>query len=455
MEDPRKAVVLSELPTTVTAWKLLLRNRHLHGSPFRVIFFVALFVVPAHAFQAGHLAGSDLKHDYDAAQQAQSEGNLPRAATYSKLFVVHALHLLATNFANVGDFPKATALFDEGLLLEPDDVEMRLDYVQESVSAGDLVKAKQLAQELVVRDKVDMLMGATFTPNALAMAAIADQAGIPFLITNAGTGMITEKSNNVARFSFTMWQSAIPLGTWAAKNFKTAYTLVSDYAPGFDIEAGFIKSYKEGGGAVVGSVRVPVTNQDFSAYMQRVKDAHPNALMVFVPGGKSASAVMKAFSDLGLKDAGIKLIGPGDIVPDEELPNMGDEALGVMTVHHYSAAADRPANQAFLAAWHQEYGDTSIPNFVAADTYDAMAAVVAVVKAQGGKLDTARTMALLKEFKDPGSPRGPIAIDPATRDIVQNEYLRETRRVNGKLQNIEIETVATAEKDPWKAQQTK
>jgi Flp pilus assembly protein TadD len=151
MEDPRKAVVLSELPTTVTAWKLLLRNRHLHGSPFRVIFFVALFVVPAHAFQAGHLAGSDLKHDYDAAQQAQSEGDLPRAATYSKLFVVHALHLLATNFANVGDFPKATALFDEGLLLEPDDVEMRLDYVQESVSAGDLVKAKQLAQKAVER----------------------------------------------------------------------------------------------------------------------------------------------------------------------------------------------------------------------------------------------------------------------------------------------------------------
>jgi len=189
--------------------------------------------------------------------------------------------------------------------------------------------------------------------------------------------------------------------------------------------------------------------------MQRVKDAHPDALMVFVPGGKSASAVMKAFADLGLKQAGIKLIGPGDIVPDEELPNMGDEALGVMTVHQYSASADRPANKAFIAAWKQAYGADSTPNHVAVSAYDGIAAVFAAVKAQGGKMDTAKTMALLKEYKNPDSPRGPISIDPATRDIVQNEYLRETKRVDGKLENVELETVATAEKDPWKEQQKK
>jgi branched-chain amino acid transport system substrate-binding protein len=177
--------------------------------------------------------------------------------------------------------------------------------------------------------------------------------------------------------------------------------------------------------------------------------------MVFIPAGKTATAVMKNFGDLGLGKAGIKLIGPGDITTDEELPNMGDVALGVTTVFHYSAAAERPANKAFVAAWKKEYGPNSTPNFISVGGWDGMDAIFHVIKAQQGKLDPDKTMALLKGYTNPNSPRGPIAIDPETRDIVQNEYLREVRRVGGQLANVELETVATALKDPWKAQQKK
>lgn len=316
-------------------------------------------------------------------------------------------------------------------------------------------KAKQLAQDLIVRDKVQMLAGAAFTPIGLALAPLATEAKIPFVITNAGTAVITTRSPYIVRFSFTLNQSVEPLGSWAAKHFKTAYTLVSDYAPGHDGEQGFSDKFKAGGGNIVGAVRVPVQTDDFAPYLQRVKDTKPEALMVFVPAGKSATSLMKTFADLGLKQAGIKLIGSGDITPDEELPNMTDAALGVTTVYHYSVAADRPANREFVAAWKKEYGANALPNFVAVASWDAMDAIVQVVKAQNGKLDSERSMALFKAYKGPNSPRGPIAIDPETRDIVQNEYLREVRKVDGRLANVEIETVATALKDPWKEQQKK
>ena len=285
-------------------------------------------------------------------------------------------------------------------------------------------KAKQLAQELIVRDKVDFLAGVIFTPNAMAMAPLATEAKVPFIIMNAGTAVITTRSPYIARLSFTLWQSCYPLGQWAAKKFKRAYTMVSDFGPGHDCEDAFVRASKEAGGNVVGTVRVPLVNPDFVPYMQRVKDAKPDALMVFIPAGKTATAVLKAFGELGLAKAGVKLIGPGDVTTDEELENMGDAALGALTVHHYSAAATRPANQAFVAAWKREYGANETPNFVAVGGWDGMAAMVYAIKGQNGKLNPDRTMELLKQFKEPDSPRGPISIDPATRDIVQNEYLR-------------------------------
>ena len=311
-------------------------------------------------------------------------------------------------------------------------------------------KAKQLAQELIVRDKVNLLAGVIFTPNALAMAPLATEAKVPFVIMNAGTAVITTRSPYIVRLSFTLWQSCYPLGQWAAKRFKRVYSMVSDFGPGHDCEDAFVKATKEGGGEVAGTVRVPLVNPDFVPYMQRVKDAKPDALMVFIPAGKTATAVLKAFGDLGLPESGVKLIGPGDVTTDEELANMGDAALGALTVHHYSAAATRPANKAFVAAWKKEYGAKETPNFVAVGAWDGMDAIYYVIREQQGKLDPERTMALFKQYKNPNSPRGPISIDPETRDIVQNEYLREVRRVDGELANVELETVGTAVKDPWK-----
>ena len=316
-------------------------------------------------------------------------------------------------------------------------------------------KARQLAQELVVRDRVNLLAGVIFTPNAMAIAPIATEAKVPFVIMNAGTAVITTRSPYIARTSFTLWQSSYPLGQWASKKFKTAYTLVSDFGPGHDSEEAFIKGFSEGGGKVLGSVRVPLQNPDWAAYMQRVKDAKPDALKVFIPAGKTATAVMKNFSDLGLDKAGIKLIGPGDITTDEELPNMGEVALGVLTVHHYSAAATRPANKAFVEAWKKEFGANETPNFLSAGSWDGIAMIFEAIKQQKGKLNPDKTMEIFKAWKNPDSPRGPISIDPETRDIVQNEYLREVRKVGGQFANVELETVGTALKDPWKELQKK
>jgi branched-chain amino acid transport system substrate-binding protein len=332
---------------------------------------------------------------------------------------------------------------------------VKLELIQRDDGGPNPDKAKQLAQDLIVRDKVHLLAGVAFTPNALAIAPLTAEARIPLIITNAGTSVITTRSPYIARLSFTLWQACVPLGQWAARKFKRAYVLVSDYGPGHDAEAAFSSGFKEGGGEIIGALRVPLQNPDFAPYLQRVKDAKPDTLMVFIPAGKTATQVMKTFADLGLDKAGIKLIGPGDITTDEELPNMGDVALGVTTVFHYSAAAERPANRRFVEAWKKEYGAASTPNFVAAAAWDGMDAIFHVVKAQKGKIDADRTMELLKSYANPNSPRGPISIDPRTRDIVQDEYLREVRRVGGQLANVELETVARAVKDPWKEMQMK
>src|SRR3954471_4747653 len=309
--------------------------------------------------------------------------------------------------------------------------------------------AKRLAQELIVRDKVDLITGVVWTPNAAAIAPLTKEAKVPFIIMNAGTAMLTTLSPYIARTSFTLWQSSYPMGTWAAKKYKTAYIAVADYGPGHDAQDAFTKSFKAGGGTIVGSVRMPPPTSDFAPFLQRVKDAKPDTLFVFVPAGKSSTALMKGFGELGLAQAGIKLIGPGDITTDEELPNMGDVPIGVTTMFHYSAAGDRPANKTFVAEWQKAYGPKSWPNFISVGAWDAMQAIFDAVTAQKGKLDADKTMAFLKGWKNPNSPRGPISIDPETRDIVQNEYVREVRKVNGVLANVELETIKSV-KDPWK-----
>jgi branched-chain amino acid transport system substrate-binding protein len=327
---------------------------------------------------------------------------------------------------------------------------VKLEIIRRDDTGPNPEVAKRMAQELITRDHVQIMAGPVYSPNALAMAPVVTEGKVPFVILNAGTAVITTKSPYIARVSFTMWQASYPLGTWAAKNgIKKAFIAVTDFAPGIDSEAAFTKGFTEAGGQIVGSVRMPVNNADYVPFMQRAKDAGPDAVFVFVPAGKDARGVMKAFGDLGLKQAGIKLIGPGDITTDEELQNMGDVALGVVTAHHYSAAATRPANQAFVKAYKAEFGSNEDPSFLVVDAYDGMAAIFHAIIAQNGKIDPDRTLELLKTWKSDDSPRGPIMIDPDTRDIVQNEYLRRVEKVNGQLANVEFETMPMV-KDPWK-----
>jgi branched-chain amino acid transport system substrate-binding protein len=311
--------------------------------------------------------------------------------------------------------------------------------------------AKRLAQELITREHVSYLTGVVWSPNAAAIAPLTAEAKLPFVISNAASAGITRISPFVARVSFTLWQESLPLGQWAAQKggLKKVYIAVSDFAPGFDARDAFAKGFKDAGGQIVDTVQFPVKDPDFVPFMQRVKDAKPDAVFVFVPSGKQATAVMKAYNDLNMKADGIKIIGPQDIVPDEELPSMGQEPLGVISSGTYSNAGNRPANKAYVAAWKREYGDKTPPGFMSVGGWDSMAAIFAAIKATGGKPDGEKAMAALKGWKNPDSPRGEIMIDPETRDIVQHIYIRRVEKEGDHLANIEFETLPMT-KDPWK-----
>ena len=310
--------------------------------------------------------------------------------------------------------------------------------------------AKRVAQELIVREKVNYLTGFVWSPNMAAIGPLTTEAKVPYVSMNAAAARVMINAPYMARTSFTLWQSAYPLGQWAAKKYKKAYTAVSDFAPGHEAEEGFIKGFKEGGGEILGSVRIPLANPDFTPFIQKIKDTKPEVIFGFNPAGKAATGMMKAYSDLGLAKAGIKFIGTGDIVTDEELQGMGDVALGVTTVHHYSANSNRPSNRAFVAAYKKEFGENLEPGFMAVGAWDAMEAIFYTIREQNGKIDPDKTMELLKKYKSTTSPRGEFSIDPETRDVINPEYLREVRRVNGKLANVEIETLSTGIKDPMK-----
>ncbi len=330
----------------------------------------------------------------------------------------------------------------------PPGVSIELITRDDTGANGDV--AKRVAQELIVRDKVQILTGLVWTPNMAAIAPLTAEAKVPFISMNAAGAKIIGMSPYLARMSFTLCQSAYPLGQWAAKQYKKAYTAVSDFAPGHEAEGCFIKGFTEGGGEIAGSVRIPFANPDFVPFMQRIKDAKPNVLFAFNPAGKQATAMMKAYNDLDMEKAGIKYIGTGDIVTDEELQGMGDVAVGVTTVHHYSAVAERPANKAFVAAYKKEYGADLNPGFMVVGAWDAMDAIYYAIREQKGKIDPDKTMELLKNYKSTSSPRGSFSIDPETRDIINPEYLRVVRKVNGKLANVEFDTLSTGIKDPLK-----
>jgi branched-chain amino acid transport system substrate-binding protein len=311
---------------------------------------------------------------------------------------------------------------------------------------------KRVAQELITRDHVQLLLGVVGSPIAAAIAPLTQEAKVPLVITNAAGSAIPRISPYVVRVSFTLWQQAYPLGQWAAKQgWKTAYTAVSDFIPGHDAEGAFTKGWTDAGLKMVGSVRFPTTNPDFAPFVQRIKDAKPDVAFIWPPAGEQATSVLKAVRDLGLRQAGINIVSTQDLVPDEELPNMGDVALGLVTAGTYSSTADRPANKAFLAAWNKEYAGKAIPDFLSAHGWDGMSAVFDLIKATKGKFTGDEAIKFLTNWKTANSPRGPVSIDPATRDIVQNIYLRKAEMKDGKLANVEFDTIPNV-KDPWKEQ---
>lgn len=307
---------------------------------------------------------------------------------------------------------------------------------------------KRLAQELIVRDKVNFLVGFPITPTALAVAPLASEAKIPMIVANAGTSIITTKSPYIARTSFTLPQSSTIIADWALKNgIKKVVSIVSDYAPGVDAEKYFVDTFKSGGGTVLESLRVPLAAPDFAPFLQRARDANPDAVYIFVPSGQGA-AFVKQFIERGLDKAGIKLIGPGDVTDDDQLNGMGDQVIGTVTAHLYSADHDSKLNKEFVEAF-KKANNGMRPNFMAVGGYDAMALIYAALKKTNGDTDGDKLMAAIKGMAWE-SPRGPISIDPETRDIIQNIYIRKVEKKNGELYNVEFETFKDV-KDPGKA----
>jgi branched-chain amino acid transport system substrate-binding protein len=308
--------------------------------------------------------------------------------------------------------------------------------------------AKRLAQELVVKENVDFIVGFGLTPNALAVAPIVTEAKKPTIVMNAATSVITTKSPYITRVSFTLAQVTEPMAHWAYKNgVRKVYSVVADYGPGHDAEKVFKAAFTKLGGEVVGELRVPLKNPEFGPYIQRIKDARPEAVFVFVPAGELAVGFMKTFKERELAKAGIRLLATGDVTDDGVLNALGDSALGVTSTHHYSMAHESPENKNFLAAY-KEVDTKMAPNFMAVGGYDGMAAIYEVARQLKGDIDGDKAMQILKGMKI-NSPRGPIQIDPDTRDIVQTVYVREVKKVDGKLYNVEFDKFA-AVKDPGK-----
>jgi branched-chain amino acid transport system substrate-binding protein len=309
--------------------------------------------------------------------------------------------------------------------------------------------AKRLAQETVTRDNVDILAGFGLTPNAMAVAPVATEAKKPMVIMNAATSVITTRSAYIVRVSHTLPQDTQPMAQWAAKNgIKRVFTLVSDFGPGQDAEAAFVKAFKAAGGEIVESVRTPLANPDFAPFIQRVKDAKPEAVFVFLPPGSQTIAFIKGYEERGLKAAGIKIIATGDLTDDGTLQAMGDGTIGIVTSFHYSAAHDSPENKAFLKSYSEINGTRLRPNFMACAGYDGMAAIAEALKKTQGSTDADKLLSAFKGMKLM-SPRGPIMIDPETRDIVQTVYIRRVEKLNGILHNVEFDKFPEV-RDPGK-----
>jgi branched-chain amino acid transport system substrate-binding protein len=331
----------------------------------------------------------------------------------------------------------------------------KIEIIRKDVGGINPPVAKRLAQELVTRDNVDILAGFVLTPNAMAAGDISSEAKKFMVVMNAATAIITTKSPYMARTSLTIPQLNEAFGKWVATNkklgVKKVYTMVSDYGPGHDAEQSFQQGFKDGGGEIVGSVRMAVANPDFSAYVQKAKDLDPQGIFVFIPGGSQPGALGKAFAERGIDTKKTRIMGQLEITDEHALSAMGDASIGIITSGHYDYNHKSKMNEDFVKAYNAEFHRN--PDFFSIGAYDGMHLIYAALAKTKGNTDG---QALIDAAKGMAweSPRGPISIDPETRDIVQNVYVREVEKVKGKLVNVDIATIPNV-KDPVKARMKK
>ena len=314
----------------------------------------------------------------------------------------------------------------------------KIEIVKRDEGPASGANAKTVATELITRDKVQMIAGVVFSPSAIAMAPLMTQAKIPLLIGNAGTAWITNLSPYIARVSFSMWSPGYPMGIYAAKTIgcKTAAMGYTDFPPGKDSTDAFKAGFEAAGGKVIDSVPMgnPVQVPDYTPFFERVKNEKPDCFYVFIPSGAHASGIVRTYGEVGMRQAGIKLIGPQDVTPNSKLQGMGDAAIGTITMSSYSTELDNPVNKEFVKAWHDAYGADNYPDFMSAAGWDMMQAIFDSVKTLDGKFgDGEKVIAALKGWTT-ASPRGNVTIDPQTRDVVQDEHALEViRKPDGKL----------------------
>ncbi len=330
----------------------------------------------------------------------------------------------------------------------PDGKPHEIEFVYRDSASSGPEKAKELALELVLQDHVKFLAGFDLSPHAMAVAEIANQAKVPVIIMNAATARITRGSPYYVRVSMTIPQYTVPLAKWAYQNgIRKVYTLVSDYAPGYDAEEYFKKTFTGLGGEIVGSARTPQKETNYAVYMERALEAKPDALYMFQPAGSPSIACVKAYVARGLKSAGIKLLGSGE-TQQLFLPNFGDEVIGTVTGFHYTESNTRPENQQLKAQLRQMFGEDAVPDIASVAAWDGTHLIYDAVAALGSEADGLKYVDFMKG-KELASPRGPIKIDPQERDIIQNIYIRRVEKKDGKLTNVDIATFPMV-KDPWK-----
>jgi branched-chain amino acid transport system substrate-binding protein len=298
-------------------------------------------------------------------------------------------------------------------------------------------QTKNLVQELIVKDKVDYLGGFIFTPNAFAAAPLAQQSQTPMVVFNAATSSVTDKSEYIVRTSYTLWQVTVPLAQWAAKNnVKKVVTAVTDYGPGIDAETAWKSEFTKQGGTVVESIRMPIATTDFAPFIQRIKASGAQAVYTFLPGGPPNLGFVKAYNENGLAKAGIQFLGTAEM-DEYDLQKFGDAAIGLTTAFHYSAAHDSPANKNFIAALKKK-DPNAVANYASVGAWDGMHVIHKMIEATGGQKDGLKAVAAARTLQWE-SPRGPVRIDPKTRHIVQNVYLRKVEKVGGSLINKEVQ----------------